>query len=401
MRFLIVILLLITPFISNADETYTYNMPDIREDYCGVEINYRYCKCAFHGDYCNSIDQTESATYRQVTGEFYTWVGDQIESMARSCIDDGNRWSKSNRTCTIVEDAEPKETRTIAEQYNLPGMVGVPEPAVRGYYGKISQADGEVFVYQWAFKRWVRARPGMPIYGGDFIKTLSGDTRMIYNGRFGEDVINLAPETMLNTARVNPEQPREENASVIGIVQEGAVELYNTLQEAVEQDTPAPEWYRQLHTPNVAPGIRGSHVIIAYEAGTEETTMAVNEGIVEFNHGSASGTVSLVPGDQATIQNEVLSTSTITSWLAVATDHGLLGERVDATPEEINHTAPVAPVDNEPAQDTGPSREELVGDLSDIEDQLEKGSVLPWVLVIVLMAGAMWFWRKRQIRIEE
>ena len=32
---------------------------DIKDNYCGVHINFQYCKCAFHNEYCSSIGMTK------------------------------------------------------------------------------------------------------------------------------------------------------------------------------------------------------------------------------------------------------------------------------------------------------------------------------------------------------
>lgn len=52
--------------------------PDIKNDFCGVHINYQYCKCAFHNEYCGSIgmDKSEAKTY--VYAEYNKWLDSLI-----------------------------------------------------------------------------------------------------------------------------------------------------------------------------------------------------------------------------------------------------------------------------------------------------------------------------------
>lgn len=398
MKYLIVTWLVLMPVYGFAQESYTYKMPDVRNDYCGVHINYQYCKCAFHGDYCEAVGLDKYGARSRVMGEFRTWVGDQIESMARNCLDEGNRWSTSNRTCTVLEVQERviNQSASLEEEYNLPVMQGVPEPVNTTYYGKISTADGEVFVYQWAFKRWVKALPGMPVYNGDFVNTRNGETRIIYNGEFGDDIMNLAPETILETGRYIEEQPREGGVSLLGIMREGAIEIYNEAREAYEAEAPVPTWYRQLHTPTVTPGVRGSHVVIAYDPISNETSMSVNEGQIDVVPAGSTSTISLMPGEQAIAGANDFATSSIADWNSVTNTYSLPSERTDATPDEIVHDAPAIPVDTE--AETQPTRDALVGDLSDIDTQFSKN--VPWVwliLIVLIVGGGAWFWRKKKL----
>lgn len=397
MKYLVFTFLFLVPILSTAQETTTFKMPDVRDDYCGIHINYQYCKCAFHGDFCDAIGTSESGARSQVMSGFRTWVGDMIETMARNCIESGNSWSAGSRTCTVsnVEERVKVESDTIEEQYNLPDMTGVPDPVKTGYYGKVSTIEREVFVYQWAFKRWVKARPGMPLYQGDFVFTRNGETRLIYNGEYGRDVLSLAPETVLETGRFVEEKPREHPISLLGVLKEGAIEIYNESKVAYEAEEPVPLWYRQLHTPTVAPGVRGSHVVISYDPTTEATTISVNEGVVDFEQSGTSTLAELYPGEQAVVTNTSIATSSIEDWQVITSANQLPSERIDATGDELVHDAPAVPVDDQPTE-TGPTREELIGDLSDIDEQFKSGSPITWLILVLLLIGAgVWFKRKQ------
>ena len=58
---LLVIGFYVNPVQATVSEE-TFKSPDIKNDYCGAAIDFRFCKCGFHGEktYCDQIGQTES-----------------------------------------------------------------------------------------------------------------------------------------------------------------------------------------------------------------------------------------------------------------------------------------------------------------------------------------------------
>jgi hypothetical protein len=392
-------LLVLPLFVTAQEESYSVRLPDVREEFCGIHINYQYCKCAFHGDYCDAIDHSQSSAYTFVTNEYKRWVGDMIEATARKCLDDGNRWEVGSRTCFVSDEPESAPEQSLEEQYGLPTMEGVPGPSVTGYYGKVSEVEDDVFVYQWSFQRWVRATPNLPLYQGDFVFTREGSTKIIYNGEFGDDVLRLRPASMLETGRVTQTTPREGKLGIsgtLGILRDGVVETFSAIQglPAAQTQTPSPEWYNGLHTPTVVLGIRGTHYVVEVASDSGDTTVTVIEGEVGVN-GVATGTAILTAGDQAAVNDSSLSTSSVDT--ATFLNERGFPPRVDATPEELTHAAPVTPVDDsfEPA----PTREELIGDLRDVEAMVPTpgGSTLwLWLLGLIGFAGGFWFYTHRR-----
>jgi hypothetical protein len=43
---------------------------NIKDDFCGVHINYQYCKCAFHNEYCDSIGMSKSEAKTYVYSQY-------------------------------------------------------------------------------------------------------------------------------------------------------------------------------------------------------------------------------------------------------------------------------------------------------------------------------------------
>lgn len=47
---------------------------DIKQDYCGVVVNFKYCKCAFHNQYCGDINMSQAGADAYVNGGFQKWA---------------------------------------------------------------------------------------------------------------------------------------------------------------------------------------------------------------------------------------------------------------------------------------------------------------------------------------
>lgn len=287
-------------------------------------------------------------------------------------------------------EAEPP----LEDTYSLPSMAGVPGPSVTGYYGKVSEVEDDVFVYQWSFQRWVRATPNLPLYQGDFVFTRQGSTRIIYNGEFGDDVLRLQPESMLETGRITPSTPREGALGIsgtLGILRDGVIETFSAIKDLPTPHTPSPEWYNGLHTPTVVLGIRGTHYVVEVTSDSGDTTVTVIEGEVGAN-GVATGTAVLTAGERVVATTAGLATSSVDVEAFLADSN--FPPRTNATAEELTHAAPVTPVDDDfvPA----PTREELIGDLRDVEAMMPTpgGSTLwLWLLGLIGFAGGFWFYR--------
>lgn len=94
-----------------------FEAPDIKDDFCGVHINYQFCKCAFHNDYCEAIDMDRSAARAYVYGEYDAWVNGLLEQFLAACalgggIPDGDKcitcdegYVVEGRNCVPVEEA--------------------------------------------------------------------------------------------------------------------------------------------------------------------------------------------------------------------------------------------------------------------------------------------------------
>lgn len=106
MRLLLSILfaLLLTPLAhAQEDLSRSVNMQefDIRNDFCGVHINFQYCKCAFHDEYCGSIGMDQDSANSHVQSEFGTWVEGKRTEFKNSCETNNGRFSAD--TCRYCD----------------------------------------------------------------------------------------------------------------------------------------------------------------------------------------------------------------------------------------------------------------------------------------------------------
>lgn len=81
-----------------------FKQPDIRNDYCGALIDFRFCKCGFHGDetFCNQIGHTDSSANEVVQDGFAKYVENERTRFNNNC--DNNGGILSGDTCTYCTE---------------------------------------------------------------------------------------------------------------------------------------------------------------------------------------------------------------------------------------------------------------------------------------------------------
>lgn len=113
--------------------------PDIKNDFCGVHINYQYCKCAFHNQYCSDIgmDKEEAKTY--LYSKYDLWIDEIMgveEKEEYGIIEkDGNIYinSKPGEVLEITTNDLPNWARNkIATVGASISVVGSPDSIVEG-----------------------------------------------------------------------------------------------------------------------------------------------------------------------------------------------------------------------------------------------------------------------------
>lgn len=105
-------------YVDHVDER-TFTEPDIRNDFCGVHINFQFCKCAFHNQYCGSVNHTQDSANSFVQAEFTNYVTGLKEPFNDLCIA-GNGYVDGS-TCFVcpegstVDGNRCKEVQAVAQ----------------------------------------------------------------------------------------------------------------------------------------------------------------------------------------------------------------------------------------------------------------------------------------------
>lgn len=73
-KYSVLLLLLIVILLSGCVKS------TIKDDFCGVHINYQFCKCAFHNQYCDAVDMSKGEAKTFVYAEYNTWLEEQVGS---------------------------------------------------------------------------------------------------------------------------------------------------------------------------------------------------------------------------------------------------------------------------------------------------------------------------------
>ena len=80
-----------------------FKAPNIKSAFCGVKISYRYCKCAFHGKLCDSVNLSESAANAKVRGEYKKWVDEKRKRFRKSCLRRKGFWKPGKDECHLCK----------------------------------------------------------------------------------------------------------------------------------------------------------------------------------------------------------------------------------------------------------------------------------------------------------
>jgi hypothetical protein len=117
----VVVFLMVPLFLSGCDER-GFDTNDIKNSFCGVHINYQYCKCAFHGEFCKDIGMSKSEAKNHVYDEYEKWKEGGLDDFKKKCLENngfvtGNSCYKCNQDqvvrdnrCVSVDEVNPEET---------------------------------------------------------------------------------------------------------------------------------------------------------------------------------------------------------------------------------------------------------------------------------------------------
>lgn len=115
--------LMISLFLSGCGGGYNKN--DIKNKFCGIHINFQYCKCAFHGEFCDAIGMSRGEAKDYVYEEYGKWKDGGQEEFKRECLENngymiGNTCNRCDADQVVQDgrcvDAEESEEDGIDEE---------------------------------------------------------------------------------------------------------------------------------------------------------------------------------------------------------------------------------------------------------------------------------------------
>ena len=109
----------VVSFAQAKERVSTYNFPDIKDRLCGTTIDYRYCKCAFHDQYCGAIGLTKGTANEYVWNKYREYVRIAINRKGESCEKHDGIWSSSRRSCTTCYDGEVKKGNICVDEEDV------------------------------------------------------------------------------------------------------------------------------------------------------------------------------------------------------------------------------------------------------------------------------------------
>ena len=103
-----------------AEEFEVYYPSSIKDHYCARVIDYKYCKCAFHGQYCEAVGMDSGSANSYVQSSYNVWEAGVKEQVQALCFGENIIWTIQNGnvgclTCTNREYLIGKECKTVEE----------------------------------------------------------------------------------------------------------------------------------------------------------------------------------------------------------------------------------------------------------------------------------------------
>ena len=130
--------------VQAGKEVRTYEIPDVKDRYCGVELDFHWCKCAFHNQYCSSVDSNQDAAHAYVLNSFRAWNQEKIQAMGEQCLKSNGYWDKSEWECTYCTEGDVLDGRRCVKPERIDPEVAECNAAIDNFdtdWSKYSDFD--------------------------------------------------------------------------------------------------------------------------------------------------------------------------------------------------------------------------------------------------------------------
>ncbi|OGF25078.1 hypothetical protein A2227_07050 [Candidatus Falkowbacteria bacterium RIFOXYA2_FULL_47_19] len=75
----------LTAILGGCTQSIKFKPGDIRDDFCGAHLNFQYCKCAFHNDFCDKIGMKRGEAKKYVNEKYEKWVETEFDKFKNGC----------------------------------------------------------------------------------------------------------------------------------------------------------------------------------------------------------------------------------------------------------------------------------------------------------------------------
>ncbi|RJQ20571.1 hypothetical protein C4580_03895 [Candidatus Woesearchaeota archaeon] len=356
--------------IAQARFEYFY-YPDIRDDFCGVHINFQFCKCAFHNEYCEAVQLDKSAAYAKVNSAFETHVKKSIETFAHTCMNAGGIYSVIKRQCEYCENGKvpkegvcvnPNDARSVQEQFNLPHVESQGGSSSLGY---VRDAEGEFFVYSPGRAKWIGpVRQGLTLFEGDVLYTTPNGRATIH---LGNSNLFIAERTMLRLP--TPQKKRS-------VLEQGIINVWEAVKRLVKNEPFEVEGAHSIT------GRKGTDFIM--EVTSEADVYTVHDGAIEvWKKDDSSRKIEIGAGKSARATSSAIEYSAY-EWDSLLAQNRWTNRDL-SEPSERNLTPFIDP------DLVHPSETAYTGDLAGKIRQQKSRTWIWAVLAAILIAAAYFF----------
>lgn len=360
---------------------------DIKDDFCGINMDFKYCKCAFHNQYCNDVNMNKGQAKAYVNQMFMERRTNFMQEYAQMCMDKGSIWNRPASACITCQDGYVKDKGrcvsdddyvSVKEKYQLPSLDWVTQPKemVSKVRAKVSGCEGEAFVFSATFQKWKGpVSSGLPLFANDVLLTTSrGYCQLTVYSKTGADTVDVGTDTMF---MIGDNSPMPEQ-SFLTHLYEGIIRIFHGTSNKAQP----PIVFR---TVTLSTGARGTDYLLMHDKDTKSSTVIVHDGQVDVST-DATGYI-LSEGDSLSYDAEVISQTTVSredwesilqnSSLGLLTEEGAVGGNLSQLPIDPDSVYP--------------SSIEYDGKLVDITEDPKKGLSFIWFILILVGLTAIYF----------
>src|SRR3989339_1511681 len=88
---------------------------DMQKDFCGKQIDFKYCLCAFNQTYCNRINLTPRSAMEYVNNRYYFWIDAVRQNAKALCEKSGGQWDLKLDNCMSCSNLDGAQNCTIID----------------------------------------------------------------------------------------------------------------------------------------------------------------------------------------------------------------------------------------------------------------------------------------------